>query len=259
MGSSYVRLRSRGLVAAVVLLGLGVPSSVAGGAPNETETVTRTVPMNAGGTLRIRNFSGRIAVTGSDRTDVTVNAVRRAPRERLDRIKLDIRSEGGDVVIEANKRDDDRRHDDNVVETDLTIEMPQRGNLDINAFSSPVVVRNVSGTEHRVKTFSGDQQLERLAGPVDAETFSARIALQSPSWTEGERLLLKTFSGDIELRLPSDAGGSVEFDSFSGDFASDVPLTLRGKEKRKVRAELPGKATGSVQLKTFSGDVRILK
>ena len=94
----------------------------------------------------MRNFSGRVVVTGADRGDVSVHAVRRATRERLDRIKLDVRQEGGGVIVEANKRQDSSRDDDNVVETDLTIEVPRQANLDIDAFSSPVTVRDVTGS-----------------------------------------------------------------------------------------------------------------
>lgn len=249
------------LAAAVVLAGFGVPAAAWSSPATETETVTRTVPIAPGGTLEVHNFSGRVVITGSDRTDVSVTAVRRATRERLDRIKLDVRSEGGKVVIEANKQLDERRKNDNVVETDLTIDVPRQVNLDVDAFSSPVTVANVTGTHHHVKTFSGEQRLERVSGPVDAETFSGAIALASSGWTGDGRLQLRTFSGDIDVQLPSEVRGSVEFDTFSGDFESDVPLTLRSKEKRTVRADLPGSgtATASLQLKTFSGDVRLRK
>src|SRR5829696_5045353 len=73
---------------------------------DETEHVNRTVKLEPGGTLRLKNFSGRVTITASDRPEVVINAVRRATRDRLDRIKLDIRSEGsGVVVVDANRRD----------------------------------------------------------------------------------------------------------------------------------------------------------
>jgi DUF4097 and DUF4098 domain-containing protein YvlB len=69
----------------------------------------------------------------------------------------------------------------------------------------------------------------------------------------------KTFSGDIEVRLPESAAGTIEFDSFSGDVDSQLPLTLQSKSKRKLRASLNNAAGGQLDFKTFSGDVRLLK
>jgi DUF4097 and DUF4098 domain-containing protein YvlB len=221
--------------------------------------VTRTAAFSPGATLTVRNFSGQVVITGTDRRDVSVHAVRRATRERLDRIKLDVREEGGGVVVEANKRQDSRRENDNVVETDLTIEVPRQANLEVDAFSSPVTVRDVTGSHHSVKTFSGDQVLERLAGALDAGTFSGNITFVAAGWAD--RLKLNTFSGQIDVHVPPTAAGSVEFDTFSGEFSTDVPLTLRSKARRTVRADFPGSdgTTGRLLLHTFSGDVRVRK
>ena len=134
------------LTAVMALVALGIPA-LATAAAKETERVERTVPMQSGGTLTLKNFSGRVEITGESRSDVSIVAIRRATRDRLDRIKLDIQSDGKSVVIEANKRDkgwDER--DENVVETDFTIKVPQNANLDLKVFSSPVQITGVTGT-----------------------------------------------------------------------------------------------------------------
>jgi DUF4097 and DUF4098 domain-containing protein YvlB len=246
-------------VAAACVLALGIPSPAAG---QETETVTRTVAIAQGGTLTLKTFSGRVQLTGTDRQDVSVHAVRRATRERLDRITLDVRAENGNVVIDANRKSGAHSDRDNVVETDFTIEVPRTVNLDVESFSSPVVVRQVAGSKHRVKTFSGEVRLEQVAGPLSIETFSGAIHATPQGWTAGQQLRLQTFSGDIEVRLPERAGGSLEFDSFSGDLDAAVPLMLRSKSKRSLRADLsPGDDAprGDLHLKTFSGDVRLTR
>jgi DUF4097 and DUF4098 domain-containing protein YvlB len=248
--------------AAVALLGLGIPA-LAGAEVKETERVDKVVKMAAGGTLTLKNFSGKVEITGSDRQDVSVQAVRRATRERLDRIKLDIQSDGTNVTIEANKRDEKwEEKDNNVVETDFVILMPGRANLDVKVFSSPVTITGVTGT-HKVHGFSSDLTLDKIGGPVDAETFSGTIHLASTGWSKGQTMRLKTFSGDIELRAPESTSASLEFDSFSGDLRSDLPLMLETKSKRNLRARLNVKEgttpDSDVRLKTFSGDVRIMK
>jgi DUF4097 and DUF4098 domain-containing protein YvlB len=246
------------LALALTLLALGIPGQAAAAA-KETERVERTVALAAGGTLTLKNFSGRVEITGEPRQDVAIVAVRKATRERLDRIKLDIQSDGGSVTIDANKRDKTwDKKDENVVETEFTIKVPQSANLDLQVFSSPVHISGVNG-KHKVHGFSSDLRLERVTGSVDAETFSGQIYLAPASWQQGQTVRAKTFSGDIEVRLPESAAGTVEFDSFSGEVDSQVPLMLQTKSKRKLRGSINNAAGGQLDFKTFSGDVRLLK
>ena len=202
--------------------------------PKETERIDRTVQIRAGGQLRLKNFSGSVTIAGSNRADVAVHAVRRAPRERLDHIKLEISETGSGVLIEANKKDSDwRERDNNVVETEFTIEVPADISLDVDVFSSDVEVKDVRGKQ-RVHTFSGDVELSGSDKTIDAETFS----------------------GNITVRLVQGASASVDFDSFSGSIHPDVPMSFRSSGRRHVRADI-GSGGAGYSFKTFSGDLRI--
>jgi len=224
-----------GQISAVALLGamtLAAPAAAA--EQNETERVDRTVSIRAGGQLRLKNFSGRVTITGSNRSDMVVHAVRRAPRERLDHIKLEINETGSGVSIEANKKDSQwRDQNNNVVETEFDIQVPIDVALDIDVFSSDVIVKNVRGRQ-RIHTFSGDIDVAGAEAALDAETFS----------------------GDIVVGLVQGASASVDFDSFSGSLKTDVPMTYRSSGRRRVRADI-GSGGTDYHFKTFSGDVRI--
>src|SRR5215468_7350504 len=104
-----------------VIPGVALVCAVALASPalaKDTERVDRTVPIAANGTLQLKNFSGKVTITGTNRADVSVHAVRRADRDRLNHIRLEISQTGSGVLIEANKKDDDwRDRDNNVVET----------------------------------------------------------------------------------------------------------------------------------------------
>jgi hypothetical protein len=220
--------------AIAVLSALTLASPAVASAQNETERVDRTVSIRAGGQLRLKNFSGRVTITGSNRGDVVVHAVRRAPRERLDHIKLQITETGSGVLIEANKKDDNwRERNDNVVETEFDIQVPGDVTLDIDVFSSDIVVKDVRGRQ-RLKTFSGEIDIAGAEAALDAETFS----------------------GDIGVRLAQGASASVDFDSFSGDLRTDVPMSYRSASRRRVRGDIGAGGT-DFHFKTFSGDVRI--
>jgi len=202
----------------------------------ETERVDRTVPFHAGGLVRLKTFSGKVTITGTDGSDVVVHAVRRASRDRLDHIKLDVTTSGSDVVIDANKRDNEwEDRNNNVVETDFDIQVPRGAELDLRGFSSDIQVTGVTGRQ-KLYAFSGNLRVDGTRGPLEAETFS----------------------GNIEVKLDGGAGGDVDFNSFSGRLDTDVPMTLTTGGRRHVRGQV-GSADRSNQFrfKTFSGDVRV--
>jgi DUF4097 and DUF4098 domain-containing protein YvlB len=222
-------------LSAIAVLCLNLAPSAAFAEQRETETIDRTYPAGAGGELQLNNFSGKIVITGSNRGNVAIHAVRRAPRERLENIHLDIQAEGSRIRIDANKRDDswDRRSD-NVVETDFEIEVPEDMKLDVNAFSSDVRISNVHGRE-KVHTFSGEVTLRDVAGSLDTDTFS----------------------GDINVDLAPNTAGRVDFDTFSGDLKSDIPMVYQSGGKKGAHGEIGSGGSNTFKFHTFSGDVHI--
>ena len=69
-------------IPAVALAGLfALSAPAAAREAQDTERVDRTVQIRAGGQLRLKNFSGRVTITGSRRGDVAIHAVRRASRD----------------------------------------------------------------------------------------------------------------------------------------------------------------------------------
>lgn len=205
--------------------------------PRETETIDRTLPMPAGGTLRLKTFSGRVKITGGSGNQLIVHAVRRATRERLQDIKLEITQNGNTIEVDANHRMVERRND-NVVDTDFEIQLPAKTRLDVKTFSADVTVIGVSASQH-----------------IDG--FSSTIVVESNEWTDGNNIDINTFSGDVRLRLPNSARGNLDFNSFSGTFESDLPVTLSSSSRRNFRGALNGGGSGDFKLKTFSGDVSI--
>jgi DUF4097 and DUF4098 domain-containing protein YvlB len=243
------------LVFVVALLGCLVPVLASAA---ETEKFHKVVPLAPGGTVSLHNFSGAVRIVGADVSEVTIDAVRTATRDRLDHIKLDVQVSGSTVTIQANKKDESwTSQKDNVVETEFDIQVPKSVRLELDVFSSDVRVRNVSG-EQSIKTFSGDVIVEDGAGRMKAKTFSGAIDLRLAASATAPSLDLETFSGAIGLRVPAAASAALTFDSFSGQLTSDLPLTLNEQKKGHLKAALNGgDSQREVRIKTFSGNVKI--
>lgn len=223
--------------------------------PTETETFDRTLPMPPGGTLRLKTFSGRVTIAGTAGSQVVIHAVRRATADRLRDITIDVRQDGNLVEIDANHQLVDRRND-NVVETEFDIQVPAQTHLDLKTFSAPISVSGVSGNTV-VDGFSSGIRLTDVSGPMRVKTFSGVVEIAARSWRDGDDLNINTFSGGVSVRLPDSARGTIDFDTFSGTFKSDLPVTLSSSSRRNFRGALNGGGNADFRLKTFSGDVTI--
>jgi len=229
----------------------------------QTETVERSLPFPANGTLKLHNFSGEVRITGGSGNRFVMKAVRRGYPDRLKEIQLSVESSGSTITVEANKRasDTERRNDNrehNVIETDFEIQVPAGARLDIETFSSDVRIKGVRGEQH-LKTFSGDIIASGSEAPLTAYSFNGRVEVDATAQGRSPNLSAETFSGDIQVRLAQNAAGDLAFKSFSGDLDSVLPLTLRSSSRRNVQARLPGGSGRTLEFKSFSGDLKIVK
>lgn len=244
--------RLSSVVVAVLLAGVAAPVW----AQRVEERVDRTIPFQPGGTVRLKTFSGLVEIRGTSASQVVIHAVRRGTADKLRDIAFDIQTRGTEVVIDAN-RYDGRRDEDNVVEADIRIEVPTRTRLDVTTFSAPVTVLAVDG-QHRIGGFSSAVRLEQATQGAEVKTFSGNVTVAASQWPDGQTFAIDTFSGEIDLRIPSDARAQVAFNTFSGDLDSDVPITLsRSRGRRNIEGTLNGGGAGQLRLKTFSGDARV--
>lgn len=191
--------------------------------------------------MKLRNFSGDVQITGTSGQDVIIHAVRTATRERLDNITLEVEARGSTIEIEANRRNPNwDEKNNNVVETAFEIQVPYDTRLDLYAFSGALRVREV-------------------IGQVKAQTFSGNIDIDASRAGDTPRVEAETFSGDITARMPPGANGRVEFNSFSGELETDLPLTMQRTSRRSVSATLGAGGGERLEFKTFSGDVKLVK
>jgi DUF4097 and DUF4098 domain-containing protein YvlB len=246
------------LIACALVAGLAAAAPAAA-EQKQTEPFDRTIPFSSGGRLKLKNFSGDVRITGSAGEQVVIHAVRRATRERLDNIKLEVEVDGSTIQINANRATNGwRDKNDNVVETEFDIQVPARTALDIDVFSSEVTVTGVEGAQ-KLNSFSGKLTLQGVTGPIEAQTFSGNIDLDVTRAGEVPELDIETFSGDVKAHIPEQGRARVEFSGFGGDFKSDVPLIYRGGSTRSIKAELGGGGSTRLRFKTFGGSVRLMK
>ena len=88
------------------------------------------------------------------------------------------------------------------------------------------IVQNNSNCRAEVETTSGVITLSGAYSEADLDTTSGDVAISS--FSALRELEIETTSGNVTLTVPSGSAFELEFDTGSGKFISDLPVSFRG-------------------------------
>jgi hypothetical protein len=130
------------------------------------------------------------------------------------------------------------------------------GNLDANSVSGDVSIVRVNAHIDAGSVSGSITISESNPTGVKASTVSGDIRFHGGLQANG-RYEMKSHSGTVEARLPSDSTFALQASTFSGSIDSDFEIQLQGRlEKRSVSGTVgPGGPT--LELRSFSGSVRL--
>ncbi|UCC38834.1 MAG: DUF4097 family beta strand repeat protein [Candidatus Aminicenantes bacterium] len=133
------------------------------------------------------------------------------------------------------------------------------GDVDLHVTSGSITARRIKGSV-TAETVSGSVKLLDVseARVVKGKALSGSVIYEGNLRADG-RYSLKTHSGRIEIRIPSNSAFDLEAKTFSGSINSDFDITISGKiSKRKIRGSVNG-GGANVELSAFSGGIYIKK
>lgn len=225
--------------------GPGAGASV-GGDPG-TEVVDWHEQFDGPVSLEIDQHSpGPVAVTGWDRGEVKVHAVKRvrgwggrAAREILADAEVTVESSGSDVHVEARSHRPWDFWGAERVSVSIEAFVPRGSAVEIDAGSSRIEVRDTRGSVE-IDSGSGGVTVVRATGPVKVEVGSGTASVEE---TEGD-VEVDVGSGSVQVQRIK---GSVEVDGSSGS------VTLAEVEGR-VEVDT---ASGPVRMNRIIGDISI--
>lgn len=245
----------------------------------QTERITETHQVGAGGSLDLQNLSGDVRVTGGGGSEIRIEAIKRVrhrdpdqAKALLDRMRVEMTNVSGRLEVRTVYPRVSGRVSAGV---DYTITVPSSIDVSLKTISGDIVVTNVRG-EVRANTTSGDVEANGTPNISLAKTVSGNVTARNISSTttltlgtvsgnivtaslkvraleagtvsgdlllrglQAERLDAKSVSGNIEFAAPLSRGGRYTFNSHSGD----------------VRIAVTNGAGFELDASTFSGSIR---
>ncbi|HEY1263015.1 MAG TPA: DUF4097 family beta strand repeat-containing protein [Terriglobales bacterium] len=222
----------------------------------------QTYPLSAGGRVELSNINGAVHITGWDRSEVKVDAVKSAySQERLDEAKIKVDASGNRVSIrtEYPERDHDWRRGsyDNPASVEYTISVPRGVRLDkIELINGNLDIQDVNA-EVSASCINGRLQAHGLSGRLDLSTING--SLEAGLDRIGESSVdLSSVNGSVSVTLPSDAQADVEASTVHGGIDNDFGLKADRHHwvGSDLRAQL-GKGGTHIKLSNVNGGIEI--
>jgi hypothetical protein len=146
-----------------------------------------------------------------------------------------------------------------------------RGNISLHTVEGEVSLVNASG-HIELNSVDGGIELKESSGNVRAETVDGTITLLDIESTDvdastvdgsieydgtikdGGRYRFQSHDGDVTVSIPERANVTVSVATFSGEFDSAFPVTLKDKTKHRFSFTL-GSGSARLELESFGGTI----
>lgn len=121
--------------------------------------------------------------------------------------------------------------------------------------SGNLIADDFTSKKSELKTTSGEIKLSGQPGDINAEAISGNLNLSYSDFSN--TISANSVSGEVEIKLPEDAGFKLEYDTVSGDARCDFDMSDR--QGKKGLNGTVGRGDGSVRVTTVSGNLNIYK
>ncbi len=202
--------------------------------------------------------NGGITVEGWDRNEIRVRArVRTQARTEAEARELAsevrVHTDAGRIASEGPRNLDwDRRG----WSVSYEVFVPRRTDLGLTSTNGGLRVTAVEG-EMELSSTNGGISLQRVAGEVRGRTTNGGldVRLAGDRWN-GRGLELETTNGSVTLTLPEGYSARLETRTVNGGTRVDFPVTVQGRNGRRVEADL-GSGGPLIRIETTNGAVRV--
>lgn len=175
--------------------------------------------------------------------------------------------------LEISEQDNhvDIESEESTYHVDLTVRVPQKSTVKAELYEGEKLsVSNVSGAIE-LETWRGDIVASGISGPIVAETHQNPIVVIFNQFNGENPTSLTTYSGDIDISLPTDIKAQVNVQNYQGKILSGIASEFkategierndkRNKQQIVIGGQMSAKVNGggqNISLITYSGDVYV--
>ena len=237
-------------VALALLLAMPVQAEV-------TQEFHKTVPLNADGRVSLNNINGDVEITGWNKSEVQIDAVKTArDQQRLDEAQIEVNGSGNSVEIETHYPSH-HFSNNNPASVHYTLHVPQNARIDkIDLVNGALTLEKLSG-EIKTNLVNGKLRASDLAGSADLATVNGSVDATYTSLNNVREIKLQSVNGSVELLLPQSPNAEVEASTVNGSISTDFPLTVKGRWIGKNMSGTLGSGGVKIELNNVNGSIHV--
>ena len=229
--------------------------------PQVSEATVQTHPLSAGAKVKIESSCGAIVVSGWDREECRVEAVKRAGDSReLALITLEADATGDRVSVRATSPPGVGSNSNRGPRVDIRVWVPRDAELEhVVSGRGDVAITDTDG-DVVATSVNGSVLVERATGNLRLRCVNGRTVARLIALTPGRHVDLETVNGSTSVSLPVDASVDVSAQVTNGSVMSDLGLPIEPDfpAGRKMEGRL-GRGGATVSARTANGSVSIWK
>jgi len=228
--------------------------------PDATDRVSRVVPVAAGVPIRVDATIADVTIVGSNRPDVLVEIVRRAPTSAdfaRYPVVIDERAEGLHITVLQAASGDEPGRDANF-KTEITIASPATAVFQaVRVFEGRIKLTNLKAAVD-VDLRRGPVEATGLAGRIRLESGIGSVDVKDSELTRGGMMRLRVFNGALRVRFARvPASARILAVTFNGAITSDIPLTKKDRFGPRFGETTIGDGDPVMSMDVVTGDITI--
>ena len=241
--------------ACVVLLALGagnaLNASILGTACAEFR---QTYSLAPSGRVSIQNLYGDVSITGWDRDEVRVEAIKHSSNARqLDDARIVVDSSSEMLSIRTQYAGSDAEHP---VSVEYRITVPRGASLDdVKLVNGGLSIRGVSGLV-KASSINGSIHAENLEGQAELSTINGQLEAGFQRISRQNPISLSSVNGPIRLSIPFGSGASLTARNRSGGIVSEFGRVIRSTGMHHLSTVVHG-GGAAIRLQNVNGGISI--
>jgi hypothetical protein len=251
-----IRAVRSALLAPVVICTISSAITHGSAFPETTDRISRILPLREGTPIRVDATVADVTITGSNRPDVQVQIVRRAPTAaHLSQFLPVIETTGDAVRVAVVQRDEGK---DPGLKAEIAIASPATAVFQaVRVFEGHVRLVNLKAACD-VELRRGSIEASGLAGRIRLESGLGSVDVRDSELTPGGMMRLRVFNGPLRVRFPhAPANARILAVTFNGKIESDIPLTKKDRFGPRFGETTLGSGDPVMSLDVVKGDISI--
>lgn len=241
-------------------------STIVLGQDRVQEEFHQTYQLAPQGRIQLENINGNVRITGWDRNEVKVDAVKWAyTRERLDEAQIVVDASTDNIRIstkypERNQtfRDDREGKLNNPATVEYTLFVPRSARIDaVEIINGNMSLEGLTN-DARASSINGNVSARGLMGEAKLSTINGNLEATFNQLDATKSIALTSVNGNVTITIPSDASASLRASNVHGGIQNDFGLPVRkGEYVGYDLAGQLGQGATRIKLASVNGQIQI--